>query len=122
MLSSQPKIPEIGSEFLTAESFKEAAQQNTKAAGFAFSMLSSKLLYGEKGGHIPYILLQCIMGGKYRNNHKFTKETRKRIKSTKCQNCSVILYAVLNENAEVWQLNAEQKKLVHIMLKSEALV
>ncbi|CAG8732243.1 28528_t:CDS:2 [Dentiscutata erythropus] len=148
MLSSQPKIPEVGSEFSTAESFKEAAQQGAKAAGFAFSVSSSKLSRSEKGGHIPYILLQCVMGGEYRNNHKITEETRKRIKSTKRQNCPVTLYAVLNENAGVWvvrsykkqhnhellppsqvyclhqhrQLNAEQKELVHIMLKSGASV
>ncbi|CAG8441432.1 12901_t:CDS:2, partial [Cetraspora pellucida] len=60
-------------------------------------------------------------GGKYRNNHKITEETRKIIKSTKRQNCPVTLYAVLNKNAGVW-LNAEQKELVHIMLKSGALV
>ncbi|CAG8625957.1 3876_t:CDS:2, partial [Dentiscutata heterogama] len=123
MLSLQPKIPEVGSEFSTAESFKEAAQQGAKAAGFAFSVSSSKLSCSEK-------------------------ETKKKIKSIKCQNCPVTLYAVLNENAGIWvvrsykkqhnyellpplqvyylyqhqQLNAEQKKLVHIMLKSGALL
>ncbi|CAG8525863.1 11929_t:CDS:2, partial [Gigaspora margarita] len=147
-VSSQPKIPEVGSEFPTVESLKEAAQQGAKAAGFAFSVSSSKLSRSEKGGHVPYILLQCIMGGEYRNNHKITDETRKRIKSTKRQNCPVTLYAALNENDGVWvvqsyknqhnhellppsqvhclhqhrQLNAEQKELVHIMLKSGASV
>ncbi|CAG8659899.1 15352_t:CDS:2 [Gigaspora margarita] len=118
MLSLQPKIPEIGSEFSTVESLKEAVQQGAKAAGFAFRV----------------------------NNHKITNETRKRIRSTKCQNYSVTLYTILNENARVWvvqsykkqhnhellsplqvnclyqyhQLNAEQKELDYIMLKSGA--
>ncbi|RIB20605.1 hypothetical protein C2G38_2178854 [Gigaspora rosea] len=80
MLLSQPKIPEVGSEFLTVESLKEAAQQGAKVAGFAFSVSLSKLSHSKKGGHVSYILLQCIMGGEYRNNHKITDETRKRIK------------------------------------------
>ncbi|CAG8688165.1 380_t:CDS:2, partial [Ambispora gerdemannii] len=78
---SQPQIPAISSEFLTVKSFKEVAQQDAKAAGFAFS---------------------CTMGDEYRNNHEITEETRKRKKFTKCQNCSVILWAVLNEDAGVW--------------------
>ncbi|RIB09919.1 hypothetical protein C2G38_2207503 [Gigaspora rosea] len=36
MLPSQPQVPEIGNKFPTIESFKEAAQQGAKAAGFAF--------------------------------------------------------------------------------------
>ncbi|CAG8705270.1 45710_t:CDS:2 [Gigaspora margarita] len=48
MLLSQPKIPEVGSEFPTVESLKEAAQQGAKVAGFAFSVLSSKMLCSRK--------------------------------------------------------------------------
>ncbi|CAG8768977.1 5392_t:CDS:1, partial [Cetraspora pellucida] len=146
MLPSQPQVPEIGSKFQTVESFKEAAQQGAKAAGFAFSVSSSKMSCDKKGGQAPYIILQCTMGGEYRNNHNITEETRKRIKFTKHQGCPVALYAVLNEKAGVWivrsykdqhshellllsqvhclpqhrQLNTEQKKLVHMMLKSGA--
>ncbi|CAG8710287.1 13667_t:CDS:2, partial [Racocetra fulgida] len=139
------QILEIGSEFLTVESFKEAAQQSAKAAGFAFSISSSKVLRDEKGSHTPFVTLQCIMGGKYRNNHNITEETQKRKKSTKRQSCLVILKAILNKN-NVWVvhsykdqhnhellpplqvhclhqhqiLNTEQKELVHIMLRSRA--
>ncbi|CAG8580311.1 2958_t:CDS:2 [Gigaspora margarita] len=92
MLSSQPKIPED-------------------------VIIKNEMSCSEKGGHVSYILLQCIMGCKYRNNHKITDETRKRIKSTKCQTYFVTLYTILNENAKVW-LNEEQKELDYIMLKS----
>ncbi|CAG8664862.1 837_t:CDS:2 [Gigaspora margarita] len=85
---------QIGSKFPTVESLKEAAKQDAKVAE-----------------------------GEYRNKYKIADETRKRIKSTKCQNCPVTLYAVLNKNAGVWiQLNAEQKKLVHMILNSSASV
>lgn len=62
MLPSQPQVPEIGSKFQTVESFKEAAQQGAKAAGFAFSVSSSKISRDEKGGQALYIILQCTMG------------------------------------------------------------
>ncbi|CAG8540275.1 8787_t:CDS:1 [Cetraspora pellucida] len=144
MSQSQPQIPEVGDEFPTAENFKEMAQQGAKAAGFAFSISSSKMSGGGKGGHTPFITLQCTMGGIYRNNHKINEETRKRKKLSKRQNCPVVLQAVLNENTRTWivtssksvhnhellipsqihclpqhrHLNTEQKELVHIMLKS----
>ncbi|CAG8662529.1 13122_t:CDS:2, partial [Racocetra fulgida] len=147
MSQSQSQIPKVGDEFLTVESFKEAAQQSAKAAGFAFSVSSSKVSGGGKGGHTPFIVLQCVMGGKYRNNHQITEETRKRKKSTKRQNCPVNLRAVLNKDAKVWvvtisknehnhelllpsqvhclpqhrYLTTEQKELVHIMLKTTLL-
>ncbi|CAG8497552.1 25207_t:CDS:2 [Cetraspora pellucida] len=96
MLPSQPQVPEIGSKFQIVESFKEAAQQGAKAAGFAFSMLLSKISRDEKGGQAPYIILQC---------------------------CPVALYAVLDEKAihclpQHQQLNTEQKELVHMILKN----
>ncbi|CAG8664616.1 9369_t:CDS:1 [Ambispora gerdemannii] len=143
---SQPQIPAIGSEFPTVESFKEAAQQGAKAAGFAFSVSSSKMSRVGKVNRTPFVTLQCTMGGEYRNNHEITEETRKRKKFTKRQNCPVILRAVLNEDAGVWVvqsfktqhnhellfpsqvhclhqhrlLNTEQKELVHMMLRSGA--
>ncbi|CAG8465614.1 2099_t:CDS:2, partial [Dentiscutata heterogama] len=146
MSQPQPQIPEVGDEFPTVESFKEAAQEGAKAAGFAFSVSSSKVSSGGKGGHTPYIILQCTMESKYRNNHNITEETRKRKKLTKYQNCSVMLQAILNEDTKVWvikssktehnhelllpsqvhclpqhrSLSTEQKELVHIMLKSSA--
>ncbi|CAG8704160.1 2345_t:CDS:2, partial [Racocetra fulgida] len=146
MSQSQPQIPEVGDEFPTAENFKEVAQQGAKAAGFAFSVSSSKMSGGGKGGHTPFITLQCTMGGTYRNNHKINEETRKRKKLSKRQSCPVVLRAALNENTRTWvvtssksvhnhellipsqihclpqhrHLNTEQKELVHIMLKSGA--
>ncbi|CAG8670583.1 1937_t:CDS:2 [Dentiscutata erythropus] len=146
MSQSQPQILEVGDEFLTAENFKEVAQQGAKAAGFAFSVSSSKISGGGKGGHTPFITLQCTIGGTYRNNHKINEETRKRKKLSKRQNCPVVLRAALNENTRTWvvtssksvhnhellipsqihclpqhrHLNTEQKELVHIMLKSGA--
>ncbi|CAG8679847.1 7668_t:CDS:2 [Cetraspora pellucida] len=119
MLPSQSQVPEIGSKFQTVESFKEAAQQGAKAAGFAFSVSSSKMSHNKKGGQASYIILQYTMEGEYRNNHNIIEETRKRIKFTKHQGCPVALYAVLDEKASVWILNTEQKELVHMMLKSE---
>ncbi|CAG8844163.1 39649_t:CDS:2, partial [Gigaspora margarita] len=124
--------------------FKEAAQQGAKAAGFAFSISSSKLSCVEKDGCVPFVTLQCVMGGNYRNNNKISEETRKRTKFTKRQNCSVSLRAVLNENIGVWIvtsyksqhnyellpssqvhyfyqhqiLNIEQKELVHTMIRN----
>ncbi|CAG8812525.1 21135_t:CDS:2, partial [Cetraspora pellucida] len=144
MSQSQSQIPEVGDEFPTAENFKEMAQQGAKAAGFAFSVSSSKMSGGGKGGHTPFITLQYTMGGIYRNNHKINEETRKRKKLSKRQNCPVVLRAVLNENTRTWvvtssksvhnhellipsqihclpqhrHLNTEQKELVHIMLKN----
>ncbi|CAG8811813.1 10466_t:CDS:2, partial [Cetraspora pellucida] len=112
--------PEIGNKFQIVESFKKAAQQGAKAVGFAFSISSSKMSHDEKGGQAPYIILQYTIGSVYINNHNITEETRKRIKFTKHQGCLVALYAVLDEKADVWILNTEQKKLVHMMLKSEA--
>ncbi|CAG8584699.1 19475_t:CDS:2 [Racocetra fulgida] len=145
MSQSGPQIPELGSEFLTVEKFKEAAQQGAKAAGFAFSVSSSKMSRVEKDGCTPFVTLQCVMGGKYRNNHEITEETRKRVKFTKRQSCLVSLRATLNENTGVWVVssyksqhnheplsstqvhclhqhqvfNKEQKELVHLMLKTE---
>ncbi|CAG8841189.1 26692_t:CDS:2, partial [Gigaspora margarita] len=144
MLQLKLQIPEIGSKFLTVEQFKEAAQQGAKAAGFAFSISSSKLLHVEKDDRVPFVTLQCVMGGNYRNNHKISEETRKRTKFTKRQNCSVSLRAVLNENIGVWVvtyyksqhnhellpssqvycfhqhriLNMEQKELVHTIIRN----
>ncbi|CAG8744873.1 1174_t:CDS:2, partial [Gigaspora margarita] len=37
MLLSQPKIPEVGSEFSTVKSLKVVVQQNTKATDYAFN-------------------------------------------------------------------------------------
>ncbi|CAG8755951.1 20551_t:CDS:2, partial [Dentiscutata erythropus] len=48
MQSLQPKIPEIGSEFLAVESFKKAVQESAKIAGFAFNISSSKMTRSEK--------------------------------------------------------------------------
>ncbi|CAG8639339.1 16858_t:CDS:2, partial [Racocetra fulgida] len=105
-------------EFLTAKSFKKAAQQGAKAAGFAFSISSSKLACSEK------------------------------VKFTKRQGCLVKLNTILDEKAGVWVvhtsetnhshnllppsqvhclhqhrlLNTEQKELVHTMIKSDASV
>ncbi|CAG8833285.1 4275_t:CDS:2, partial [Cetraspora pellucida] len=110
----------ISSKFQTVESFEEAAQQGAKATGFAFSMSSSKMSCDEKDGQASYIILQCTMGGEYRNNHNIIEETRKSIKFTKHQGCPVALYAVLDEKTGVWILNTKQKELVHMMLKSEA--
>ncbi|CAG8615169.1 22756_t:CDS:2 [Dentiscutata erythropus] len=146
MSQSQSQIPKVGDKFPTVESFKEAVQQSAKVAGFAFSVSSSKVSGGGKGGHTPFVVLQCVMGDKYRNNHQITEETQKRKKSTKRQNCPVSLRAVLNKDTKVWvvttsknkhnhelllpsqvhcfpqhwYLTTEQKKLVHIMLKSGA--
>ncbi|CAG8612559.1 17979_t:CDS:2, partial [Racocetra fulgida] len=136
MSQSKLQIPKIGSEFPTVEQFKEAAQQGAKALGFAFSTSSSKMSRVEKDGRTPFVTLQCVMGGKYRNNHEITEKTRKRKKFTKRQNCSVILRATLNENTGVWVhnhellpssqvhclhqhriINKEQKELVHTMLR-----
>ncbi|CAG8785275.1 20047_t:CDS:2, partial [Dentiscutata erythropus] len=101
---------------------KEAAQQGAKAAGFAFSVSSLKVSGGGKGSHTPFVTLQCMIGGKYRNNHNITEETRKQNKSTKRQNCPVTLRVVLNENTKVWVVisSKKQKELVYIMLKSGA--
>ncbi|CAG8766992.1 8570_t:CDS:2, partial [Cetraspora pellucida] len=115
------QIPEIGSEFLTVESFKKA------------------------GGHTPFVTLQYIIDGKYRNNYNITEETQKRKKYTKHQSCPVILKVILNKN-NVWVVyfykdqhnhellllsqvhcfhqyqipKIEQKELVNIMLRSKA--
>ncbi|KAG9295787.1 hypothetical protein G9A89_009016 [Geosiphon pyriformis] len=59
---SQPQIPAISSEFLTVESFKEATQQSVKAAGFAFSVSSSKMFHVGKVNRTPFVTLQCTMG------------------------------------------------------------
>ncbi|CAG8687759.1 1209_t:CDS:1, partial [Ambispora gerdemannii] len=99
---SQPQIPTISNKFLTVKSFKKAAQQDAKAAGFTFSVSSSKMSRVGKVNRTPFVILQCTMRGEYRNNHEITKETRKRKKFTKRQNCPVILRVVLNEDAGVW--------------------
>ncbi|CAG8847762.1 39715_t:CDS:2, partial [Gigaspora margarita] len=87
----------------------------TKPLDFAFSVLLSKLSHVKKDGCTLFVTLQCVMKGNYRKNYEITKETRKRTKFTKHQNCSVILRATLNENTV---LNKKQKELVHIMLKN----
>ncbi|CAG8640620.1 12224_t:CDS:2, partial [Dentiscutata heterogama] len=120
MLPLQPKISEISSEFPIVKSFKKAAQEGAKVAGFAFSVSSSKMTCSKKDN----------------------------LKSTKCQNCPVTLYAVLDKKAEAWVvqssknqhnhklllqsqvhclyqhqiLNPEQKETVYTMIKSGASV
>ncbi|CAG8522519.1 19154_t:CDS:2 [Dentiscutata erythropus] len=136
MLQPQPQIPEVGDEFPTVESFKEAAQEGAKAAGFAFSVSLSKVFGGEKGGHTPYIILQCTMGV----NIEITITSLKKLEKERSPQ------TILNEDTKVWiikssktehnhellllsqvhclpqhrSLSTEQKELIHIMLKSGA--
>ncbi|CAG8577319.1 22376_t:CDS:2, partial [Dentiscutata erythropus] len=131
MLQSQPKIPEIGSEFPTVESFKEAAQEGAKAAGFAFSVSSSKMTRRKKVA--IRLLLLCSV--QWEANIEITMKLQKKPEKESNQQ---------NEKAGVWVvrssknqhnhellsesqvhclyqhriLNPEQKEIVHMMLKS----
>ncbi|CAG8675510.1 1112_t:CDS:2 [Ambispora gerdemannii] len=58
---SQSQIPAIGNEFPIVKSFKKAVQQDVKAAGFTFSISSSKMSRVGKVNHTLFVTLQCIM-------------------------------------------------------------
>ncbi|CAG8621869.1 11703_t:CDS:2 [Gigaspora rosea] len=78
MLLSQPKIPEVGSEFLTVESLKEAAQQGAKVAGFAFSVSLSKLSHSKKVQKVAYAKEMNIV------EEAFGERNGKRIQNVRC--------------------------------------
>ncbi|CAG8614803.1 14312_t:CDS:2 [Dentiscutata heterogama] len=115
MSQPQPQIPEVGDEFPTVESFKEAAQEGAKAAGFAFSISSSKVSGGRKGGHTSYIILQCTMETILNEDTKVWI-----IKSSKTEhNYELLLLSQVHCLPQHRSLSTEQKELVHIMLKSD---
>ncbi|CAG8585439.1 21057_t:CDS:2, partial [Gigaspora rosea] len=115
---SQPhlQIPEVGDEFLSEERFKEAAQQGAKAAGFTFSVSSSKASDGGKGSHTPFITLQCMMRVGLNENTKVWVVTFPKSE----HNHELLPLSQVHCFPQHRHLSTEQKELVHIMLKSWA--
>lgn len=96
------QLPVHGTVFQTLEQFKSAAQSAAKQLGYAFSVSSSNK--NGKNNRQPYVVLQCTMGGAYKNSHNLTEETRKQVRLSKRQHCPVKLRAMYCEG-KGWVMN-----------------
>ncbi|CAG8802787.1 10911_t:CDS:2, partial [Gigaspora rosea] len=103
MSQPHPQIPEVGDEFPLVESFKEAAQQDAKAAGFAFSVSLSKVSGGGKVVLNENTKVLVVTSSKSEHNHELLPPSQ------------------VHCLPQHQHLSTEQKELVHIMLKSGAL-
>ncbi|RIB05393.1 hypothetical protein C2G38_2253836 [Gigaspora rosea] len=86
-------------EFESLEAFKDAAKSAAKYRGFAFSRKDSNLT--RRNGKSPFVVLQCMKGGEWRNCWNITEETQKRKKNTKRDSCPVSIFNSMLESEEV---------------------
>ena len=111
----QPNINPFVTTYNSVEEFKAAAQAKAKAEGFAFSTASSDI--NGKKHKTPFVSLRCVMGGDYRNNHKITEESRKRLRHSKKQKCPVHAVAKWQFERQVWEIQWNKQEHNHDLLR-----
>ena len=111
----QPTTNPCITTYNSVEEFKAAAQAKAKAEGFAFSTASSDIQ--GKNHKTPFISLQCVMGGNYRNNHKITEESHKRLRHSKKQKCPVHVTANWQVEHQVWDVQWREQEHNHDLLR-----